>query len=433
MSLKNNNVQENNNTQNNSIFRNGIHWFYRLKGDNGLLANMTDEERVYHLIVSFINPEGIRFFTSFDSYIKFIQFMLTIPEQKRNFHEVTLENRHQKMRFDIDIKRISDAGIVPFYQVQSFLDDLITSCIQEFEEIGIKLTPEKNFLVFSSHGREKWSFHIIIDGFYCENNRECIELFKRITTRMKSQYIYWLDSGIYSPNHCLRILGSCKEDEEEIRKKKLETSWQYLDKEIKYEYSQEVKSDKHKIVLEFERSFLSLTENCYPIPNLIQQVLMDGMTEVKDNKSLELDEQIMDYAFRVFKSTFGDMCSYVSTMSNMIMLKRNYPSGCPICDRVHEADNAYLLVKESADTKNTTSTSSIKKYDILFDCRRANGKKMKIGEKIILCEPTEVKNEKVNEEPPKPTVKTVTQKSSRSGFRLEDMEYVSKTSLKYLK
>jgi hypothetical protein len=58
---------------------------------------------------------------------------------------------------------------------------------------------------------------------------------------------------------------------------------------------------------------------------------------------------------------------------------------------------------------------------------------MKIGEKIILCEPTEVKNEKVNEDPPKPTVKTVTQKSSRSGFRLEDMEYVSKTSLKYLK
>lgn len=413
MSLKNNHVQENN-----FIFKNDMYWYYRLKGDKGLLSNLSDEDKMSHLIVSFVNQEGMRFFLAFDSFIKFIKVMNGIQLEKRNFHEVTVENRNQKMRFDLDIKKTSDSGEkILFEKVQEFRDDLVTAIIKEYGELGVTLIPEKHILVFSSHGKEKWSFHIIIDGFYCENSKECQELYKRITCRMKSKHMEWLDNGIYSSNHCLRILGSCKNEKDEIRVKKLETIWKYLDKEIHFAYGQEIKSENHKMVLEFERSFITLTENCFPIPNLTSQEAMEGMEQQK--KSLQLDEEIMDYAFRVFRSTFGDICSYVSTMSNMIMLKRNFPTGCPICDRVHDADNAFLMVKPIH-----CENQIIKKYEIYFDCRRSNGKKMKIGEKVVLND-----KENLEKSPKKETI----EKSSRSGFRLSDIEYVSKTSLKYLK
>ena len=404
--------------QNNFIYKNEMNWYFRLKGENGLLSSLSDEEKINHLIVSYVNPDGMRFFLAFDTYINFIKVMNGINIEKRNFHEVTLESRNQKMRFDLDIKKQYMDEPVTYSMVQNFLDDLVTAIMEEYCEMGIVLSPEKNILVFSSHGKEKWSFHIIIDGYYCENSKECQELFKKITERMNpsSNHMDWLDSGIYSSNHCLRILGSCKKDGDEVRIKKLETSWKFKDSEVKYEYGQEIKSEKHKLVMEFERSFITLTENCYPIPTLISSDTLEGIE--KQKKILQLDEEIMDYSYRVFQSTFGDICSYVSTMSNMIMLKRNYPTGCPICDRVHEADNAFLIVKPVH-----TENECIKKYDIYFDCRRSNGKRMKIGEKVVL-DKTTLKSEN---SPKKEEM--VVQKSSRSGFNLRDLEYIAKSSI----
>jgi hypothetical protein len=402
------------------IVTNGKKWFYRLKGENGLLENISDEDKVLHLIVSYINSEQTRFYTSFEAHSDFLLYMLKLPLEKRCFHEVVIDKRQQKMRFDLDIKRfkyIEDEVIeeVKEDEVEKFLDMLIESTIEEFEELGFKLNPKDHILVFSSHGKEKWSYHIIIDGFYCETHQDANELFKKITGRMNKDHLDWLDSSIYSANHCLRTLGSVKDGklkngDVEIRVKTLEKKWKFRGEEITFEYPEVPRHENHRLALEFERSFLTLITNCYPLPTLFHKQVMNEME--KQTKEKQANDEVMDYAFRVFQSYYGNICSYMGCMANIIMLKRNYASGCPICDRVHENENAFLYLKP-VESENDV----LLKYEIYFDCRRSNGKKIKIGEKKIL------------DEKHLPKDKIVVEKSSKRGFCLSDIEYVSRNSV----
>jgi hypothetical protein len=207
----------------------------------------------------------------------------------------------------------------------------------------------------------------VIDGFYCETCQESLALFKKITEKMKNnkkETIDWLDSSIYSANHSLRILGSVKDG----RKKILEKCWKFKDKEILFEYSQEPRNEKHRAVMEFERSFISLSENCFPIPNLVKNE--------RTYENTTIDEEVADYAFRLFRSLYGDVFKYDKTIYNFVLLERDIESGCPICDRVHENENAFLIVKPSL------SETGKLRHQIFFCCRRSDGKKILIGEKV---------------------------------------------------
>jgi hypothetical protein len=403
------------------VFTQGKRWYYRLKGENGLLESLSDDDRMTHLIISFVNPEQKRFYTSFENYIEFLTYLLKTPDEKRNFHEVTIDKRPQKMRFDIDIKKykyVNDTLVdeINQLQVQKFLDELIQGCIDEFKEFNYQLEPAKHMLLFSSHGLEKWSFHLVIDGFYCDNHQEANELYKRILSRIEcKEKSDWLDSGIYSVNHCLRTLGSVKigtlrDGSKEKRIKILEKNWTFHEQQITFEYSQKPRHEQHRLSLEFERCFLSLTETCFPIPNLVKKFSADDGITRKETKA---DEVVMDFAYRLFVSIYGDIYSYAGTMGNFVMMMRNRPSGCPICQRVHEHENGFLWIKP-VHSDNLV----LNKYEVYFDCRRSNGVKIKIGEKVIL-------NETVVQE-----TKVITEKSSKNGIRLEDMEFVSKNSVR---
>jgi hypothetical protein len=403
---------------NSFVFTQGKRWYYRLKGENGLLENLSDDERMSYLIISFVNPEAKRFYTFFENYIDFLWYLLKTSEDNRNFHEVTIDKRAQKMRFDIDIKKykyVNDQIIdeVKFDKVQEFLDQLIQACIEQFKEFNYDLNPKKNILLFSSHGKEKWSFHLVIDGFYCDNHLEANELYKRITQRISNENLDWLDSGIYSVNHCLRTLGSVKkgmtkEDQTEKRVKILEKNWIFKGEEIKFEYSQKPRNENHQLSLEFERCFITLTETCFPIPNLVKRYSAEDGIQRKETKA---DDLVLDFAYRLFVSTYGDIYSYHGTMGNIVMMMRNRPSGCPICQRVHENENGFLWIKPIH-----SENQILNKYEVYFDCRRSNGVKIKIGEKVVLTE--------------KEDKKLIAEKSSKVGFRLEDMEFVSKNSFR---
>ena len=381
-----------------STHSNGKNWVYRLKGGEkgpGLLDLLDDEAKVTALIVCFVNAQDIRHYTKFDNFIECIHVMLNVAEDKRCFHEVVLEHRNQKMRFDVDIKKTPD---VSDEEVQMFMDELIETTINVYNELGYQLIPQKHILLFSSHGPSKWSYHIIIDGFYCENCNEALALFKKITEKMKSKERVsdWLDASIYNPNHSLRILSSVKSG----RKKILEKVWKFKNEQICFEFSQKPRNDKHQIVLEFERSFISLTENCFPIPQLV----------VKDqsykNQSCVLNDDVSDFAFRLFKSVYGNVFSHVKTVSNFVLLQRVSESGCPVCNRVHESENAFLVVKTNPKENGMT------KHEIYFYCRRSTGNKVLVGEKI---EMDEQEKQVIIEN--KPNVR----------FQLKDLEHVSKT------
>jgi hypothetical protein len=203
-----------------------------------------------------------------------------------------------------------------------------------------------------------------------------------------------------------------KESKDDRRIKILEKKWIFKGEEIIFGYPETPKHDNHRLALDFERTFLTLVINSYPIPCLTQKQALEGVIK----KEKQAENEILDYAYRLFQSIYGNVCSYFGSMGNMIMLSRNYPSGCPICDRVHDKDNAFLYVR-SVESENHV----LLKYDIYFYCRRSNGKKIKIGEKTMIDE-KEIPKDKV-----------IVEKKSKRGFNLKDIEYVSKTSVSKFK
>jgi hypothetical protein len=390
--------------QNSDVFSYGKKWFYRLKGDGGLFDSIGSDQKVSSLIVCFVNGQDIRYYTCFDSFIECVQTMLRIPVEKRSFHEVVLEYRNQKMRFDVDIKKDCKYGLsIVEEQVQSFMDELIQAIIDTYEEIGYQIVPSKNILLFTSHGKDKWSYHVVIDGFYCENCQEAKALYRSITMKMKSDNMHWLDESIYNPNHSLRILLSSKSG----RIKTLEKEWKFKDQMIRFEYSEKPRNDKHQMVLEFERSFISLTENCFPIPCMVKKDLhpMQGADPVCD--------QVLDYSYRLFCSIYGNVFVFAKSVSNFVLLERRVESGkkiesgCPICNRVHESENAFLVIK------TLPKENGITRHQIYFYCRRESGKKILIGEKVVVD----------TEE------KLVVENKTKGGFRLSDLMRVAKNSL----
>lgn len=379
-------------------------WYYRMKGGDkgpGLLDFMDDDAKVSSLIVCFVNQQEIRHFTYFDSFIECIQTMLKVQEDKRCFHEVVLEFRNQKMRFDIDIKKTEE---ITDEMVQLFFDNLIQTTMDVYAEIGYQLIPEKHILVFSSHGNTKWSYHIIIDGFYCENCQESMALFKLIHSRLpngkagSSLTNEWLDGSIYNPNHSLRMLLSSKSG----RVKKLEKIWKFKGKDVHFEYSEKPRNEKHQMVLEFERSFISLTENCFPIPKLTKK-------DPNHIPSEKINEEVSDYAYRLFCSVYGNVFKFSGMVSNFILLKRTEASGCPICDRVHEHENAFLVIKKHPEQ------NGMSRHEIFFNCRRTNGKMISIGEKIEITQTD---------------TPVVIENKGNAKFSLDEMKYVSKTSIR---
>ena len=142
-----------------------------------------------------------------------------------------------------------------------------------------------------------------------------------------------------------------------------------------------------------------------------------------DNRRVEkqAEEDVVHYASLLFKSLYGDICVPTGSMNNMILLSRKYPSGCPICERVHENENAFLWLKPIASNGLETS-GLLTKYEIYFHCRRAIGQKIKIGEKILVDE-KKIKDSNGQQK------KVIVEKVSKGGFSLKDLEDISRTSI----
>jgi len=116
------------------------------------------------LLVSFINNQDQRLFSIFNSVTDLFIYQEHFPDCGKCFFEIILGNSNQKPHFDLDIKNQTEE------YSEKVKDDLVKSIIKVTSEKGLDLTLEKDILIFSSHGKKKKSYHIIIDNYYHYNN-----------------------------------------------------------------------------------------------------------------------------------------------------------------------------------------------------------------------------------------------------------------------
>lgn len=155
-----------------------------------------------------VQGEPVKIFASFNNWDANYDHLLskTVKEKDlREFYEVIEEHHKRKPYFDIDMKDNFDLA-----------DDLIQNMLTAIKFEMLTRTDHydhENTCIFTSHDEKKKSFHIIINGYYFENNEQMTQFFNNVVKRLPKKYKDQrglLDASVYHRNAMFRMYQSHK-------------------------------------------------------------------------------------------------------------------------------------------------------------------------------------------------------------------------------
>ncbi len=337
---------------------NGHRWYYRLKKNTGSKGSavfdyLTREQAREKLLVQMTDQKGARLFTWFNDYLKFNEYQLKFDVEARCFYETILGEYAQKPHFDIDLNIKKNPGV----DINRVRNELIKAIVLVLGELDIMIDPERNIIICTSHGKFKKSIHVVLDGYCHMNNLEAKAFYKKVVAKM-TIYSEFVDRAVYSSLQQFRMLGSRKLGSE--RPKIFHKKWNFGEQTIEYKYNEKIDSVEHEAIVQLGNSLVTNVGYCDILPNLIEE-------EERTYELTDVSEEQFNQAWDLFRKIHTGIIPFKirNTVSNTIVLKRIKPSGCPICNRVHQNENPFLFIIEKS---------------VYFHCRRAPmNKKLLIG------------------------------------------------------
>lgn len=271
-----------------------------------------------------------RLFGMFESINSFIRFAKTTEKELRCFYEIIMENKWRKPYFDIDI----NADEMTEDEADDMIETLIYNINNELESFNVSV------IVFSSHvPNKKLSYHIVVDGIKVRSSRETKNFAGKVALGNVTRYI---DFAVYKPTQQFRILGSRK-----YGKKNRKT--------IDYGLcSNFACSDSNELI---KRSLVTYTENCVEFSS-IQEILDTRLTAFNNGDC----EDALRLLHTHYPDTFKVRQYREGTDISFLELGTRHPYKCKIHNRVHDNENAFLIIK-----KNKGESSMTRVY---FNCRR---------------------------------------------------------------
>jgi hypothetical protein len=331
-----------------------VWWYYKLSGDNrGLLDRNPDVYR--KIIVCKTTPKG-RMYTLFDTYIHFYNFYNPLPD--KTFHEIILGDYNQKAHFDLDMPKNVDH--------QKVLDETVSAIVAVYrDKFTINLSLEKDILVFSSHGTEKYSYHIIIDNYRHQNNLETKYIYDLVCEIVGANSVY-IDRAVYNAKQSFRILGSHKDESD--RTKIFNYTWTYKNTIVKTVVNEDPEIKDLELL---RRSLISETSDTEMLPVLY-------VPEEKVFMPVTFDSVKLVEILKAYNPIF----QIASQNGSLVTLKKEKSWECKMCNKTHDSENPYLTVSSNGM--------------VWFHCRRSGDKEL-IG-KISVT--SEVPKETVDTLPP---------------------------------
>jgi len=301
-----------------------------------------------------------------------MELITLTPEGQRCYHEVILPSAPQKPRFDLDISSESvPSGIELAEYSERVKDHVITVMLQILTEMGYETSLERDLSVYSSHRRDKRSYHLIFHHYCHSSTTEALALYQMVIERTEASYHHLIDRGIYNRYGSLRLLW-CHKREEPSRPKRWNISYRYRGARYHTKLPMPAKDEEHLNIMALSLSLVTFTSGCVFLPPLM--VEKPVQYQIQDLHPLEV-EQLHQMIMK-----FDSMLELVSTRGTLLQLKRNGSSYCPLCLRVHHAENPYGWVNNG---------------EVYYNCRRAShGTKYLIG---ILSPPVIQANEAPSE------------------------------------
>jgi len=282
-----------------------------------------------------------RKYTFFADHHEFLEFFFKTPEEQRCFYEVIHGNFPHRFYLDIDING-SEAEVFNENIEENVLNSVIDASRNLFSDLDLN----RDVLIFTSHGREKKSFHIVFQRVV-ENNKQAKACYLEIVKNIPFEFRKFLDK-LYKKVQQFRTLGSHKLKCPD-RPKRFESTWRYKNTLI------------HNPVTDpFSKSFVSV------IPDDAQEITQELKERLKRNitgEYIKPDTEIKDKFIRYIEEVLTefkiprDSLKIREIKDEYILLDNVKPYICPICQRMHNKENPYIIC------------DNISAY---FCCRRTN-------------------------------------------------------------
>lgn len=333
----------------NTLMINGRTWYYRLYTvgpTRGLFSFHNEESLEGKLIVQFEAPETYsyakRLYSLFQNVGEYLSYIESFPPTERCFYETILGRFRQKARFDIDFEGSNVEEIQT--RANTLLVALCNAISALLHEHGITMKRE-NFLIYTSHGNKgsnyKCSFHLLIDGYYHHNNIEAGAFYDELMRRMYNVPDREnIDHAVYGSVQQFRILGSQK----------------YLSNRPKVPFGGLKEEGYFERIKTYRKSIVGDCGDCSPLPSFVKP-----KTYVYDQETFLSEQECNAVEALVISHNYTRDCTSIREIrGGLVILQREYGTICPICVRIHEAENPYLIVT--------------KRGEVIFSCRRSEDK-----------------------------------------------------------
>jgi len=354
----------------------GKKWYYGLKKskEHEYKFNLLDEYKLNdvakHLIVC-LEPDKLpgqyepartkkgkmyRYYTLFDSYLDFYTYMLKFPIEDRNFFEVILGDLPQKPHFDIDIdqKDVIDGSIEDIGSI--LYQSVIQYSIEVLKDISVSINIETDILIYISHGKDKRSYHIIINNKCHDGNEEAKAFYQTVIDKITEafninnkeyvKYIKFIDNSVYSKKQQFRIMGCQKYSSN--RPKRFLERFKYNNIEYKHKYVESFANDDLKKLAILYESLITFVSGCSYIQSLVKPKIYHNYNNYNNNY---LDDVTINRCMKMLKEKM-DYCPFsissIDDEKRTIYLKREAPSHCPICNKrePHESRDPLIYINK---------------------------------------------------------------------------------------
>lgn len=177
-------------------------------------------------------------FKAFNTQNDLLTYIKKLPKDKRSLHEVIFGQNPQRIKFDIDAYskdiKLLDINILPKEYVDmcdgstkskanaiiTYISDIV---VRVFNEKYSKLLSNNGFdngirkrehiMITESHGKEKYSFHIILVKFVLPNHKEVGWFSDEVCKNIQPSILEFIDRGVNKSVQNFRILGCCKQSD----------------------------------------------------------------------------------------------------------------------------------------------------------------------------------------------------------------------------
>lgn len=289
----------------------------------------TKEGKIYHL------------YSVFDSYLDYYHYYSLFDPSDRNFFEIILDGP-QKPHFDIDIKT-NEVNDIDFISTL-VKDSVIKGSIEVLAENLISVDIEKDILIYSSHGENKRSFHIVINNKCHINNKEAKEFYNLVINKVKiytnNKYIEFIDNSVYSAKQQFRMVGSMKYGSN--RPKIFYYEFDYMGKKYVHKYCDNVPNIEIMKTLILQESLVSQISGCMYLPTFIP-LFRSNFEDISNKDNLE--QGLIEKCLLLMKEKLSECpFEFREIRGHLIVLKRLRANRCPICSKIHEHENPIMYI-----------------------------------------------------------------------------------------